>query len=281
MTTSFDTLRQVFSMAQLFPQKIAIVLDDQMWTYSELVEQVERVICHLKRLKIAQGQIIYQFVERGFEMACGLLGIMCAGGVYCALNPTEPSERLVSIIKQIKGQYVIVHKATRNQFPGGTTVKHVILMEEVLSPLSDSQYIDDRPAYKECGAAFIVCTSGTTGRPKAVVHTHRSYSASIIAHVQWDVGLYTIQDQALQVASSSWILHLMEISLPLVVGGTLVLLRPSGYLDMGYFSQTLSRQKITTLIIGPGIIRALTSYLEMSQRLETLDVVCNLCVAGD
>ena len=268
-------------MAQLFPQKIAIVLDDQTWTYSELVEQVERVICHLNRLKIAQGQIIYQFVERGFEMACGLLGIMCAGGVYCALNPTEPSERLVSIIKQIKGQYVIVHKATRNQFPGGTTVKHVILMEEVLSPLSDFQYIDDRPACKECGAAFIVCTSGTTGRPKAVVHTHKSYSASIIAHINWDVGLYTIQDQVLQVASSSWILHLMEISLPLVVGGTLVLLRPSGYLDMGYFSQTVSCQKVTTLIIGPGIIRALTSYLEMSQRLETFDFVRNLCVAGD
>ena len=71
------------------------------------------------------------------------------------------------------------------------------------------------------------------------------------------------------------------IPLALVVGGTLVLLRPGGHLDMDYFSQTLIDQQVTALTIGPGIIRALTNYLEMNQRFETFKFMRSVCAAGD
>ncbi|CAF4434274.1 unnamed protein product, partial [Adineta steineri] len=112
--------------------------------------------------------------------------------------------------------------------------------------------MEELPDCKEHGDALIICTSGTTGRHKAVVHSFRSFSTCIRAYSQWDLGIYTSQDQVLQVAACSWILHMSEIILPLVVGGTLVLLRPNGHLDMDYFSQTLVHQQVTTITIGPG-----------------------------
>jgi acyl-coenzyme A synthetase/AMP-(fatty) acid ligase len=267
-------------MAQMYPQKVAVVLDDQTWTYSELIEQIERVTCCLQRLNIVRGQIIYQFVERGFEMICGFFGIMYVGGVYCPLNPKEPSERLAVLFQHIQGQYVLLHEKTRNQFPS-TAVEHMVLLDHILHPLFGIQDMDDLPVYSEWGPAFIIFTSGTTGRPKAIVHTHKSLLASVIAYVQWDLGIYTIRDQALQVASCSWILHVYEILLPPVVGGTLVLLKPGGNLDMSYFSRTLFHQQVTTFIIGPALIRALINYLKMSRRLETFKFVRNVCMAGD
>jgi non-ribosomal peptide synthetase component F len=267
-------------MAQIHPQKVAVVLDHQAWTYSELIEQVEHVVFHLRRLNISPGQIIYQFVERGFEMVCGSIGIMCAGGVYCPLNPSDPAERLATIFEQIPGQYVLLHGTTRNQFPN-TGVQQFILFEKVLSTLLDVKDMTELPECREHGAALIMCTSGTTGRPKAIVHTFKSFSACIFAYIQWNLRLYTIRDHVLQVAACSWILHLSEILLPLVVGGTLVLLRPGGHLDMSYFSQTLINQQVTTLTTGSGIVRALTNYLEMSQQFETFKFVRNLCATGD
>jgi non-ribosomal peptide synthetase component F len=282
MTSStFYVLRQLFKTALIHPQRIAVLLDDQSWSYGELINQIERVTNHLYHVNIVQGQIIYQFVERSLEMICGLFGILCAGGVYCPLNPTDPPERLISILKQVQGQYVLAHEKTRDQFPLTTTVRHFILLEKILSPLSNVEDIDGLPDCKERGAALIICTSGTTGRHKAVVHTHKSFSAAILAYMQWDLGLYTSQNQVLQVATSSWILHVSEIMLPLIVGGTLVLLRPNGHLDMAYFSQTLIRQQVMTLTIGSGIISALTNYLEMTQRLETFKFVRNLCMTGN
>jgi non-ribosomal peptide synthetase component F len=107
-------------------QKVAVILDDQTWTYSELIEQIERIASHLYHLNIVKGQIVYQFVERSFEMICGLFSIMYVGGVYCPLNPTDPYERLVSLLEQTHGQYVLVHEKTRSQFPS-IAIQHVVL----------------------------------------------------------------------------------------------------------------------------------------------------------
>jgi non-ribosomal peptide synthetase component F len=155
-------MRQLFKTAQINPQKIALILDDQTWTYSELIEQIKCIASHLYNLNIVKGQIIYQFIERSFEMICSLFGIMYVGGVYCPLNPTDPQERLVSILEQTHGQYVLVHEKTRRQFPS-TTVQQVVSLDQVLCSSSYVEDINELPNYTECGAALIVCTSGTTG----------------------------------------------------------------------------------------------------------------------
>ena len=97
--------------------------------------------------------------------------------------------------------------------------------------------------------------------PKAVVHTFQSVSAHIYANIQF-LDLYTVQQQGLQVSACSWVLHVSEILSALVVGGTLVLLRPNGHLDMAYFSETVMHQQVTSITIGPSLIRALTHYLQ-------------------
>ncbi|CAF1312241.1 unnamed protein product [Adineta steineri] len=214
-------------------------------------------------------------------MVSGLFGIICAGGLYCPLNPTDPYERVTSILEQLQGSCVLTHKKTRHLFPTTNSIKQLIFLDEILSPLSDVEDMEELPDCKEHGDALIICTSGTTGRHKAVVHSFRSLSTSIRAFSQWDLHMYTSQDQVLQVAACSWILHISEIMLPLVVGGTLVLLRPNGHLDMDYFSQTLIQQQVTTITIGPGIVRALTSYLEKTQRLATLKFVHNVIIGGE
>ena len=280
MTVSFYVLRELFTMAQRHPQKVAIVLDDQIWTYGELVEQVQRVACQLHYLNITKGQIIYQFVERSIEMICGFVGTLCAGGVYCPINPTDPPERVASILEQLQGQYVLLHGLTYKRFPLTTTAtQHSIRIEEILLPLSNVEDTKNLPNCREYGAAIIICTSGTTGRPKAVVHTFQSVSAHIVANTRF-LDLYTVQQQGLQVAACSWILHVSEILSALVVGGTLVLLRPNGHLDMAYFSETVLHQQATSITIGPGLIRTLTHYLETTQRFETFQFVRKLCVVG-
>lgn len=87
---------------------------------------------------------------------------MYVGGVYCPLNPTDPQERLVSILEQTHGQYVLVHEKTRRQFPS-TTVQQVVSLDQVLCSSSYVEDINELPNYTECGAALIVCTFGATG----------------------------------------------------------------------------------------------------------------------
>ncbi|CAF2765776.1 unnamed protein product [Rotaria sp. Silwood2] len=49
-------------------------------------------------------------------MVCGLLGIMCAGGAYCPLSPTDPPMYVRTLIDEIQGRCVLVHENTRERF---------------------------------------------------------------------------------------------------------------------------------------------------------------------
>ena len=280
MTSSSDMLNQLFHTAQIHPQKLALVLDDQSWTYSEMIEMVQRLILDLYRRNIVHGQIIYQFMERSFEMIIGFLAIMSAGGVYCPISPAEPTNRLVGLLEQIQGRYVLVHRKTHKQFPTAV-VSHVILVDDILLSSSYLADIEDLPFCRAHGAVFIIGTSGTTGRSKIVVHTHRSFSAADRIYTGWDGGLYTIRDQVLQVTTCSWVSHLWEISVSLMVGSTLILMRPGGHLNIGYLAQTLFRQQVTTLTVNSALIRALGHYTEQSQRLETFKFMRKLYFGGN
>jgi non-ribosomal peptide synthetase component F len=126
-----NVLEIFFQAACVFPQKVAIELDDQIWTYAELLANV---ICVTSHLKIEIGQIICQYVERSMEMVCGLLGIMCAGGVYCPLNPAEPLMRTHSLIGEVQGRVILVHEATRNRFSNMDCQQiQTIDLEQILS----------------------------------------------------------------------------------------------------------------------------------------------------
>ncbi|CAF2730622.1 unnamed protein product [Rotaria sp. Silwood2] len=104
MVSSFYVLRQLFKTAQMHPQKITGVLNDQAWAHNELVEHVEHIAYHLHRLNVVQGQIVYQFVERSLEMIARFYDILYASGVYCTINPTEPSDQLAALSEQLKGE---------------------------------------------------------------------------------------------------------------------------------------------------------------------------------
>ncbi|CAF4053902.1 unnamed protein product [Rotaria sordida] len=73
------------------PQKLAVELDDQSLTYSELLYYVQVI---------------------------GIMAIEMAGGVYCPLSPRDPEHRLHMLVEQTRSQLVLVHHLTKNKFNG-------------------------------------------------------------------------------------------------------------------------------------------------------------------
>ncbi|CAF4841535.1 unnamed protein product, partial [Rotaria sp. Silwood1] len=66
-------------------------------------------------------------------MVCGLLGIMCAGGAYCPLSPTDPPMYVRALTDEIQGRCVLVHENTRDLF-SNTISKQIqmISLEHIL-----------------------------------------------------------------------------------------------------------------------------------------------------
>lgn len=107
-------------------------------------------------------------------------------------------------------------------------------------------------------SAFVVCTSGSTGKFKVIEHAHMGMMHFVRAHTGGFI--YITSDKILQLASCHWVIHLFEIINALTIGATLVLIRQDGQLDISYLSRTMANREVSSLIITPVTMRLLTEF---------------------
>ncbi|CAM4890732.1 unnamed protein product [Rotaria socialis] len=262
----------LFDVALTSPQQVAIEFEEQTWTYAELLMNV---ICIARHLQVELGDIIYQYVDPSIEMVCGLLGIMCAGGAYCPLSPSDPSAYVRTLIDETRGRFVLVHGNTCDRFSSMISQQiHMINIQHILLADTREEAPEQNIHVESNTSSFIVCTSDANGRQKIIVHTHASLIAGVHNLISWDTNH---SDKVLQIAESSWAIHLFEILMPLltVPSGTLVLLPSSATLNMTRFCKTIKDKQITIFFTDSSLLKKLLEYFELNdiERSETLERV--------
>lgn len=100
-------------------------------------------------LAVAPGQAVAVMLPNGPELVCTMAAIWARGGVYVPVNPRLTERELAEVVADTEPALVI-------------TVDEVRTVDEPART-----YPDD--------VAFVVWTSGTTGRPKPILHTHAAY----------------------------------------------------------------------------------------------------------
>jgi non-ribosomal peptide synthetase component F len=265
------------------PQKTCLILDDKHLTYAEVNEQANVLAQHLlTNCGVRQGHIIMQCVQRSLEMVIGILAILKIQAIYCPLNPADPSERHALLVEDTKAQVILCHTQTRPALQQWTVnQKHlsVVDMTDVLSSKDShrSENIKFEPNAPE-NCAYIIYTSGSTGKPKAVPIRHCNFMACILGMEHMKV--YQSTDIIAQMTACSYDVHVMELLGCLVTGGTLVMLKPYGNMDMEYIARTFHEKRITWSIVVPTIALSLYEYLhghpEHAQRLKSL----RICISG-
>ena len=114
------------------------------------------------------GQPVGLCLERSIELIVGLLGILKAGGAYVPLDPTYPTERLRSIIHQVKPELIVCQTSTADRFSDSNarTIDIGSLSRKPISNPASTVSQDD--------LCYLIFTSGSTGTPKGVMVTHHN-----------------------------------------------------------------------------------------------------------
>jgi amino acid adenylation domain-containing protein len=278
----------ILESAQRYPNKEAVVLDNQSLTYSRLIEralQVAKVM--YVRAGVRQGDVVVQCVERSLEMVVGMVAIQLLGAVYCPVHPEDPVERIAFVVKNVNAKCVLSmlefdHLFLRSR--DSEESKVVCYMDE--SSLIDkfdhfdsSTIMTNSRTKSQCAlekqGCYMITTSGSTGQPKTLCISHNNFFAfiqSIVCEQRWDAS-----DRVLQTSRCSFDVHIFEVYGVLSLGATVVMLRKNGLLDLPYILEAVIMQKcVSRLPFVPSVAATLFDYVEtqasMTKTGRTVDV---------
>jgi fatty-acyl-CoA synthase len=178
----------------LFPKKEIVTRRDSgrhRYTYSDFGKRVAQLAHALKELGVEQGDRVGTLAWNNYRHLELYFGVSCAGAVLHTLNPRLPAEHLKFIVNDAEDKVIFVDASIlpllQRVADGLKGVRHFVVMTDgpapdgELKPLASyEELIAGRPTVypwpelDERDASSMCYTSGTTGKPKGVVYSHRS-----------------------------------------------------------------------------------------------------------
>jgi len=216
--------------ARRTPDAIAVTGGGQSWTYRALDEHATAIANDLARRGAGPGSRVGLSVERTPAMLAALLGILKTGASYVPLDPGFPADRLA--------------------FMAADAGLLLTIRDADLAAL-DGQRAATGPgvAVSAADVMYTIYTSGSTGRPKGVMIPHRAV-ANFLWSMAAEPGL-TARDSLLAVTTLSFDIAVLELFLPLMVGGRVVLAQRADATDPHRLMALLEREAITVMQATP------------------------------
>lgn len=247
-------VHQLFeAQVALLPEKIALTCHHQEMSYRELNERANQFAGYLQKCGIGMNQLVGVYLERSADMLVALLGIFKAGGAYVPLDPAYPKPRLEMMLSDAQVSVIVTESSLLEDMPSHTAQLITIDNDwpEIAQEGNENQAFPTSPNQ----LAYVIFTSGSTGRPKGVQISQRSL-VNFLKSMEKEPGM-TANDVLLAVTTLSFDISGLELYLPLITGGKLVLADRDSAADGNELSALIENNDISIMQATPATWRLL------------------------
>ena len=160
------------------PEKMYTSFEGRQWTYGEMRNKAERVAAYFQQQGYKAGDVIALLSGNSDTFVAAYFGVQLGGFILMPVNTKLTAREIGYIFEHSEAKSLIVDEAFRKtaEDTGGS-------FQEVLEIGGSGQFdaiLEDRSLVpgpvdlKPDDTAVIMYTSGTTGKPKGVMLTHRN-----------------------------------------------------------------------------------------------------------
>jgi len=189
ITSDLTLYRALKKVIAVYPERPALTYHHQTLTYTELGEKVDALARGLRSLHVGAGDKVAIILPNSLELVYSFFAASALGAVIVPLNPLYREREFHHILADSEVSVAIAEPTYRGNdiqailqglLPALPDLQHVVLRGDAPPGLIsfDDLEGEDLPLPSEGVSPDDLCalvyTSGTTGMPKAVMHTHRS-----------------------------------------------------------------------------------------------------------
>lgn len=246
------------------PQSIALSDSNTRISYEQLAVLVD---CASKTLlsKLPEQSVIGVNLPKGIQQVVAMLACFKANMIFVAMDPAQDNKRLFAIDEALhpalilSADWSLSDTQQMNYEQLITAVQQLNICTESNASVSDT--------------AFILFTSGTTNKPKAVVMPHKGLISLILGQQHLSPELLNIS-RCLQFTSINFDVAVQEVLTTLYAGGELVCVSEQTRTSLDLLLGVIVQNKIDTLFLPNTVMSQLLSFaLEQSYSLDSLKLI--------
>jgi len=273
--------------------KTAIFWEDESgrsrrYSYLELYHEVNQLVNGLKKLGVKKGDRVAVYLPNIPETAIALLACAKLGAIHSVVYAGYSAKALEERIKDAKAKILVTAdgsfrrgKVVDLKSIADRAVKNCPRVKKVVVVKNNGQkikfnrrrdiwyheLIKNQPVEAKCAVmsaedpAFVLYTSGTTSKPKGVIHVHGGYAVQVLRTIKWVFDLRG-NEVFWCTADPGWITgHSYIIYGPLMAGITTLMYE--GVPDVprpDRIWRLVEKYKVNVLYTAPTLIRLMMKY---------------------
>ncbi|MBS4933470.1 MAG: amino acid adenylation domain-containing protein, partial [Clostridiales bacterium] len=220
---SYDYHQSLYSLieeqAKQTPECVALLADGESFTYEELLSEAGKLHGYLLKKGITKGSRIGIRLESSKELLISLLAVLKAGCTYVPLDPGLPQKRAMYIQK--KAGMVAVLQDEKKELDVQDEVCPVYYVGKEADFWKKGVTTTPKIQISSEDDAYIMFTSGSTGNPKGVQISHEN-AVNFLLSMKEELN-FQEEQSFLSVTTYAFDISVLELFLPLVCGGKVIL----------------------------------------------------------
>ncbi|WP_017558608.1 non-ribosomal peptide synthetase [Nocardiopsis baichengensis] len=239
------------------PDGTALITSSGELTYGELYERAHALAGRLRRRGAGADRPVGVLTRLGPDQAAAVLGTLLAGAPYLPIDPDQPPARIDGQLRAAGARLLVTEPALDRPWPEG--VRRLLAADPASDP-DPGPHEGPGPEATPDGPAYTIFTSGTAGRPKAAVISHRGLVNALDATVHaFGIGP---DDRVLAVTAAHHDMSAFDLLGALGAGAAVVLPEDADRKDPEHWARMAAEHRVTVWNSVPAAMGMLLDHLE-------------------
>ena len=251
----------ISGFAEAFPEKTAAEDINGIMTYGELARRSADLAAQLFSVGFHDGDAAAVYVPYAKEILPGAVSALRAGGIFVPFDDSYPVQRLEYMLNDCKAKAVLTVRELWNRKPLNFPEDHVLFMDELTGAAGGHPACEN---LTEDSPAMLLYTSGTTGNPKGVLHSH-GFLLHFLDYMKIHEGAeMNAHTRSGVISAVPFVGTQMFLLGPLAHGGTVCIAPEAARKDLNFLHQFLRQARITHCFVPTGLAAYLAEDCDIS-----------------